>query len=175
MARACHGIRPPATRLTRCSTPRSSPLRPGLPRSTAKASTTPWPPPSLSTSTPPASACSACASAPRGCRTLSIESEPGEGIRVRAHILLPSAANDPSIRVLIADDHPIVRAGFGPIVDAEAYIEVMSQAASGVEALERSACVDCPYPPRQYRVQTKRRCTKMFAGPVEINARVVAD
>ena len=43
------------------------------------------------------------------------------------------------IRVLIADDHPIVREGFGSIVDAEADIEVVAQAANGIEALERAA------------------------------------
>ena len=43
------------------------------------------------------------------------------------------------IRVLIADDHPIVREGFGSIVDAEADIEVVAQASNGLEALERAA------------------------------------
>ena len=43
------------------------------------------------------------------------------------------------IRVLIADDHPIVREGFGSIVDAEPDIEVVAQAANGIEALERAA------------------------------------
>lgn len=42
------------------------------------------------------------------------------------------------IRVLIADDHPIVREGFGSIVDAEPDIEVVAQASNGVEALERA-------------------------------------
>lgn len=43
------------------------------------------------------------------------------------------------IRVLIADDHPIVREGFGAIVDAEPDIEVVAQAANGIQALERAA------------------------------------
>lgn len=43
------------------------------------------------------------------------------------------------IRVLIADDHPIVREGFGSIVDAESDIEVVAQASNGVEALECAA------------------------------------
>ena len=43
------------------------------------------------------------------------------------------------IRVLIADDHPIVREGFGAIVNAEADIKVVAQASNGVEALERAA------------------------------------
>ena len=43
------------------------------------------------------------------------------------------------IRVLIADDHPIVREGFGAIVNAEPDIEVVAQASNGVEALERAA------------------------------------
>ncbi len=43
------------------------------------------------------------------------------------------------IRVLIADDHPIVREGFGAIVNAEADIQVVAQASNGVEALEQAA------------------------------------
>ncbi len=43
------------------------------------------------------------------------------------------------IRILIADDHPIVREGFGAIVNAEADIQVVAQASNGVEALERAA------------------------------------
>ena len=43
------------------------------------------------------------------------------------------------IRVLIADDHPIVREGFGAIVNAEADIQVVAQASDGVEALEQAA------------------------------------
>ena len=43
------------------------------------------------------------------------------------------------IRVLIADDHPIVREGFGAIVNAESDIQVVAQASNGIEALERAA------------------------------------
>jgi DNA-binding NarL/FixJ family response regulator len=39
------------------------------------------------------------------------------------------------IRVLIADDHPVVREGFGAIVDVEDDIEVVGQAADGQEAV----------------------------------------
>jgi DNA-binding NarL/FixJ family response regulator len=41
-----------------------------------------------------------------------------------------------SIRVLIADDHPVVREGFGAIVDVEDDIEVVGQAADGQEAVQ---------------------------------------
>jgi DNA-binding NarL/FixJ family response regulator len=39
------------------------------------------------------------------------------------------------IRVLIADDHPVVREGFSAIVDVEDDIEVVGQAADGQEAV----------------------------------------
>jgi DNA-binding NarL/FixJ family response regulator len=39
------------------------------------------------------------------------------------------------IRVLIADDHPVVREGFSAIVDMEDDIEVVGQAADGLEAI----------------------------------------
>ena len=40
------------------------------------------------------------------------------------------------IRVLIADDHPIVRQGFRAIVDAESDIEVVAEAGDGAEAID---------------------------------------
>ena len=46
------------------------------------------------------------------------------------------------IRVLIADDHPIVREGFGAIVNAESDIQVVAQAADGAEAIELAAKTD---------------------------------
>jgi DNA-binding NarL/FixJ family response regulator len=39
------------------------------------------------------------------------------------------------IRVLVADDHPVVREGFSAIVDVEDDIEVVGQAADGLEAV----------------------------------------
>ncbi len=42
------------------------------------------------------------------------------------------------IRVLIADDHPIVREGFGAIVNAEPDIEVVAVATNGAEALREA-------------------------------------
>lgn len=39
------------------------------------------------------------------------------------------------IRVLVADDHPVVREGFSAIVDLEDDIEVVGQAADGLEAV----------------------------------------
>jgi two-component system response regulator NreC len=42
-----------------------------------------------------------------------------------------------SIRVLIADDHPIVRKGLRQLLEAEADMEVVEEAADGMEALEK--------------------------------------
>ena len=42
------------------------------------------------------------------------------------------------IRVLIADDQALVRDGFGMILDAQADIEVVGNAADGREAVDRS-------------------------------------
>ena len=39
------------------------------------------------------------------------------------------------IRIVIADDHPIVREGFGAIVSAEDDVEVVAHVADGIEAL----------------------------------------
>ena len=40
------------------------------------------------------------------------------------------------IRVLVADDQQLVRAGFRVILDSEPDIEVVGEAADGVEAVE---------------------------------------
>lgn len=46
----------------------------------------------------------------------------------------PTSTTGP-IRVVIADDHPVVREGFSAIVDVEDDIEVVGQAADGLEAV----------------------------------------
>jgi two-component system response regulator NreC len=44
----------------------------------------------------------------------------------------------PPIRILIADDHAVLRAGLRMLLDAEPDIEVVGEAANGAEALERT-------------------------------------
>lgn len=44
--------------------------------------------------------------------------------------------NSPIIRVLVADDHPIVRAGIVGLLDMEADIEVVGEAVSGEQAVQ---------------------------------------
>lgn len=43
----------------------------------------------------------------------------------------------PPVRVVIADDHPVVRAGIRDMLEADDEIEVVAEAASGDEALEQ--------------------------------------
>ena len=45
---------------------------------------------------------------------------------------------DPKIRVLIADDHKIVRAGLASLLGTENDIDVVGQAANGREAVEQT-------------------------------------
>lgn len=45
---------------------------------------------------------------------------------------------EPAIRVLVADDQELVRRGFVALLDAEDGIDVVGQAATGTEAVERS-------------------------------------
>ena len=40
-------------------------------------------------------------------------------------------------RILVADDHPIVRSGLKTILDAEPDLEVIAQAENGAEAVKR--------------------------------------
>jgi DNA-binding NarL/FixJ family response regulator len=47
----------------------------------------------------------------------------------------PAISNEPSIRILIADDHEVVRIGLAALLDREAGFRVVGEAASGNEAL----------------------------------------
>lgn len=53
----------------------------------------------------------------------------------------PQAAR-PQIRVLIADDHPVVRAGLAGLLSAEEDLVVVGEAADGVEAVQMSLELD---------------------------------
>ena len=46
------------------------------------------------------------------------------------------------IRLLIADDHPIVRDGLRAVFESEAAFEVVGQAADGAEAVDRAAALE---------------------------------
>src|SRR5262249_8452289 len=56
----------------------------------------------------------------------------GRRVRRRRHVAVGRAM---TIRVVVVDDQPIVRAGFHTILDAQADIEVVGQPADGVEAV----------------------------------------
>ena len=47
------------------------------------------------------------------------------------------------IKILVADDHAIVRAGLNPLISREADMMVISEAASGAEAVSLAASTDC--------------------------------
>src|ERR671917_562321 len=50
----------------------------------------------------------------------------------------PSAASGAPARVLLADDHDVVRQGFGLVLGTQPDIEVVGEAADGREALEQA-------------------------------------
>jgi DNA-binding NarL/FixJ family response regulator len=47
----------------------------------------------------------------------------------------PAAAVLPAIRIMVVDDHPIVREGFGGMIGTEADMTVVAEASSGEEAI----------------------------------------
>jgi two-component system, NarL family, response regulator len=46
-----------------------------------------------------------------------------------------AAAGSPAIRIMVVDDHPIVREGFGGMIGAEADMTVVAEASGGEEAI----------------------------------------
>ena len=85
--------------------------------------------------------------------SLAIESEPGGGTaisaRVPAIVAGPAdgraAPMTPPIRLLIVDDHPVVRDGLRGMFSGDPEFEVVGEAADGAEAL---ALVGTPRPGR---------------------------
>jgi YesN/AraC family two-component response regulator len=61
---------------------------------------------------------------------LAIESSPGGGTKIRV-------ALSRKIRVLIADDHPVVREGLAAILNRQEDMVVVGEAGNGSEALEQ--------------------------------------
>jgi DNA-binding NarL/FixJ family response regulator len=80
-----------------------------------------------------------------------------------------------TIRVLIADDQALVRAGFRMILDAQEDVEVVAECADGVEALEAArrlrpdvALLDIRMPRLDGLEVTRRLAGGAVAGPVQI-------
>jgi DNA-binding NarL/FixJ family response regulator len=82
----------------------------------------------------------------------------------------PETAAPRTVRVLLVDDHPVVRDGLRGVLDAEAGIEVVGEAGDGVEALARleSGGVDVVLMdlrmPRMGGLEAIGRIRERFAG-----------
>jgi DNA-binding NarL/FixJ family response regulator len=77
-----------------------------------------------------------------------------------------------SVRVLVADDQALVRAGFRKILEADPAIEVVGEAADGLEAVERSLAqvpdvvlMDIRMPGLDGIAATRRLSEEMKDGP----------
>ena len=73
--------------------------------------------------------------------TLAIESEPGGGTAISARVPAIGAATGgvrvvSPIRLLIVDDHPVVRDGLRGIFEGDPEFEVLGEAADGAEAVD---------------------------------------
>ncbi|MEU9333854.1 response regulator transcription factor [Streptomyces sp. NPDC048290] len=54
----------------------------------------------------------------------------------------PPSTPPPSIRLLLADDHPVVRAGLRAVLETEPGLTIVAEAATAEEAVERAAAGD---------------------------------
>jgi len=75
--------------------------------------------------------------------TFDVESAPGDGTRVIVSVPLPGAAVMDVIRVVLADDHMVVRAGLKAVLSGARDIDVVGEASNGKEAI---ALVDRLHP-----------------------------
>ncbi len=80
-----------------------------------------------------------------------------------------------SVRVLIADDQPLVRAGFRVVLEAEADIEVIGEASDGLEAVELArrlapdvVCMDIRMPNLDGVEATRRLAGPGVESPVKV-------
>ena len=69
---------------------------------------------------------------------------PGGGYQLRARAADRAGARVSGIRVVVADDQPLMRAGFRMILEAQPDIEVVGEAADGAEAVAPSPSARSP-------------------------------
>jgi DNA-binding NarL/FixJ family response regulator len=79
------------------------------------------------------------------------------------------------IRVLIADDQPLVRAGLSALIDMEADLEVIGEAADGIQALAMArelrpdvACLDIRMPGRDGISVARALCGPDVEDPIPV-------
>ena len=79
------------------------------------------------------------------------------------------------IRVLIADDQPLVRAGLSALVNMEADLEVVGEASNGIEAVEMAlrlrpdvACLDIRMPGKDGIAVARELCGPDVADPIPV-------
>jgi hypothetical protein len=66
---------------------------------------------------------------------IAVSSRPGDGVLIRVQVPFVTAHMQRKIRILLADDHAVVRQGFRLILNQEPDMEVIGEAGDGAEAV----------------------------------------
>jgi DNA-binding NarL/FixJ family response regulator/signal transduction histidine kinase len=66
---------------------------------------------------------------------LAVESQPGTGARLEISIPHRSVSDTKTIRIVVADDHPIFRDGLRRLLEAETDLRVVGEASDGLDAV----------------------------------------
>ena len=102
---------------------------------------------------------------------VAVRTSPGRGTAVRATVPVMDREDGGGcptvVKVLLVDDHPVVRAGLKALLDTSEGVRVVGEASSGEEAVEKARTIarGHSYLPRRVAALLARRQTQGASNP----------